>query len=156
MNTHVDVRKRRPARVAAITVAMTMAAGLFSSAAVAQSEDEYYGCIAADETLAGVGIGQAPGDHCGAEPLIEWNAEGPQGPKGEKGDKGNKGEQGEKGNKGAQGEKAKGAQRREHQNSDPTTDPRTVTGSCSWASSAARRTSSRVRFSSVTEESTLV
>ncbi len=38
-----------------------------------------------------------------------------------------------------------------HQKSVPTTEPSTVTGSCSWASSAARRTSRNARRSSARE-----
>jgi hypothetical protein len=107
----LDIRRRTVSRPVAVAVAGLMAAGLVSTGAVAQSDEVYYGCITPDAVLIGVGIGEAPANHCvDTDTLIGWSAQGPAGPQGEpgpagdKGDQGDPGAQGEKGNKGSQGD----------------------------------------------------
>ena len=88
-----------------------MAVGLVSTAAVAQTDETYYGCITPEAVLFDVGIGEAPANHCAAtDTLIAWNAMGPageDGAKGAQGDPGPQGENGAKGEAGADGENGK-------------------------------------------------
>mgnify|MGYP001821529227 CR=1 FL=1 len=82
------VRARAP-RLTAVVAATTMAAGLVSSGAKAQTDETYYGCLTPDSLRVDVGIGEAPGGHCAeTDTLINWNEVGPQGPKGDQGDNG--------------------------------------------------------------------
>jgi hypothetical protein len=82
-----------------------LAAGLVSTPAVGQSDDIYYGCITPESALVGVGVGEAPTNHCaGTDVLISWNAQGQSGAPGEQGPQGDPGAQGEQGPPGAPGE----------------------------------------------------